>query len=121
MKRAGQQSNRENDVHYRTGGSDKESLPLGFGKEFVRCSSHGITRILAGHLDVSAKGKCADPVIGIPVPESDQAWSESDRECFDLDLEELGDEEVSQFVNDDDDAKHEERDPDISYGPNSQS
>ena len=54
-------------------------------------------------------GKRADAVIGIPVPKSDQARAEAHRERFDLDLEELGDQEMSQFVNDDNDAKHEER------------
>src|SRR6188472_851417 len=105
---SGQQDYREDEVHERARNRDKEALPFGLREEFVRGARYRIAHAFPGHLDVSAERNCADAVIRIAVAVPDEARPETHRECFDLDLEEFGDEKMTQFVDDDDDAKNNE-------------
>src|SRR4029453_1070143 len=86
-EKTGQQSDCKNDVHRRAGRSDQETLPLRFGKKLVGPPPPRITGILSGHLDVSTQRKCANPVVGFPIPKPDKTWAESNRESLDFDLE----------------------------------
>jgi transketolase len=87
---------------------DEKPLPPRLGHELVGVARHLVAGILSRHLDVSAQGEGAQPVVGLTVTHPEQARTESDRERLDPDLEELGHEEMAGFVDDDDDAQHDQ-------------
>jgi hypothetical protein len=59
----------------------------------------------AGHLDVAAEGEDGDAVVGAAVAEAEEAGAEADGEGFDADAAELGDDEVAELMDEDEDAE----------------
>ena len=64
-------ADREQDVHGWTGNRNQQPLPTRMRDKLSRVSRASIHRVFAGHLDVSAKRKGADPVIGIAALKSE--------------------------------------------------
>ena len=89
---------------------DQEPLPLRLREEFVCFAGDRVHRRFAGHLHVTAQRKRADPVVGVALSESDQSRPKAYGEGFDLDFEEFRDQEMAQFVNDNDDSQNQECD-----------
>jgi hypothetical protein len=81
--------------------------------------SCGIGVILAEHLHVAAEREGRDAVIGAAAREPEEPRAEAEREDLDLHARPLGDEEVPQLVDEDQDADPEHgRDRAVDRGAN---
>ncbi len=116
MEHDGGQHDGEEEVHDRSHDQDLESLPLRFGQELVGpddCAALfvalDVLRVLAGHLDVAAERKGADAVLGVAAPEARNRRIEAQLELQDPDAHTLGGEKMSQFVDENEHAKHEDK------------
>ena len=70
-----------------------------------------LERVVAGELHVAAERKERDAVLGLPPLHPEQPGAEPDRESHRLDAQPLADQQVSQLVEEDDDAdEHREGD-----------
>ncbi len=67
--------------------------------ELANVTSRSFSRIIPRHFDVSAKGKQAYAVIGIATLYSEETAAEAERESFDADATELGNDKVAELVN----------------------
>src|SRR5262249_53474613 len=106
---AGQQkkSEKKNYRPARSGGQKK-------GPERMREKFRGIAgalvhRVLATHLDVAAKRKRIDTVVGIAFLESHQALTKTNGELFDAHAQHLGDSVVSKFVDQDHESQNHDQ------------
>ena len=59
-------------------------------------------------LDVAAHGDEADPVVGLPFLEPEEPLAVAEGEDLDPDADELGHEEVAEFVDEDEDAEDDD-------------
>lgn len=96
---AGQHHDGQNDVHRRTGNGNQKALPSRMAGEFPRIAGARFHRVLAGHLDITAKRKQADPVVGVAFTESPKALSESQAENFNADAAQLRDRIMAKLMN----------------------
>ena len=95
------------------GEGDEDTLPAGLGGEVVGRASwapaatHGsaVSAEFAGEFDVAADGEEGDAVVGIAVTEAEEAGTEADGEGFDANAAELGDDEMAELVNEDEEAE----------------
>ena len=106
--KAGHEQEREQEVRYRTRQTNENALPAGMGVEFSRVTGGLFTRRFSRHFDVAAKGQKAEPVIGVPVAETEKTFAETHGEDFDPHAAQLGDGEVAELVHQDHDAEHNE-------------
>jgi len=95
------------------GDGDQGTLPAGLGHEFIGSAGGNLVAgidfcdVLSGHADVAAERDGADAPVGDAPLEAEEARAEADREDVNADAEEAGDDEVSPFVDEDDDAENE--------------
>ncbi len=95
------------------GEGDEDTLPAGFGGEVVGRGScgagatHGIavSAEFAGEFDEATDGEEGDAVVGIAVTEAEEAGTEADGEGFDANAAELGNDEMAELVNEDEEAQ----------------
>ena len=116
MEHDGSQHDGEQEVHDRSHDQDLESLPLRLGQELVGPDDWAalfvaldVLGVLASHLDVAAEGKGADAVLGVPAPEARNRRIEAQLELQDPDAHTLRGEKMSQFVDENEHAKHENK------------
>ena len=99
---------REGDEHALPAGVSVEVAGIGGGDaagcEFVACEAH-----LAGHFDVAAEGDGCELIFGIAAAEAEEAFAEADGEDLNADAAELGDGEVAELVDQNHDAKDDEK------------
>jgi hypothetical protein len=112
-----EQEERQDEVEDRPGDGDEDALPAGLGGEVVGRGSgregglgsglqgSPVAAELAGHLDVAAEGEDGDAIVGIAVAEAEDAGSEADGEGFHADAAELGDDEVAELVDENEEAE----------------
>ena len=116
---AGQQGERQQDIHGRTGEGDDHALPAGFGEKAAGVGGAGavggvfVGGLLAGHLDISAEGDERDAEIGFATAEAEQAGPEAEGEGFDADVEVTGGPVMTQFVDEDHDAEQDQDPPNV--------
>src|SRR5439155_19717800 len=101
------------DIHGWAGRRDEKALPFRFREELARITGDRVARILAGHLDVAAERQRADSIVCVAAAETNQPGPETYRERFNFDFEELGDSEMAEFMNNDDDAKDDKGNEDV--------
>ena len=108
-----EKKNRKDKIDGGPGDGDERALPAGLGHKFIGSACGNLVvgvdigDVLAGHADVAAERDGADaPVGGAPL-ETEEARAEADGEDVDANAEETGDDEVSPFVDEDDDAENE--------------
>jgi hypothetical protein len=68
---------------------------------------------LAGHFDVTADGEQADAVVGFAVAEAEEPRGHAEAETIDIDAAELGGDEVTELVHEDEHPEHGEEDENI--------
>ena len=95
---AGDNSNREQDVHRWTGNGDEEPLPARMRDKFTWIPSTSIHRIFACHLDVAAERQRANPIISVAAPEPEKALSKSERKDVHANAAQLCHRVVAEFV-----------------------
>ena len=79
---AGEQHDRQQNVHYRAGDGDQKTVPARVIHELARIVGVAVHRVLATHLDVAAQRDSVDPVIGLALTETDQTLAEADGELL---------------------------------------
>ncbi len=114
---AGHEAEGEEEVGDGAGEGDEDALPAGMVVEVAgvvdggRCFAWGVggEAHLAGHLDVAAEGDGGDLVLGVAATEAEETFAEADGEDLDADAAELGDGEVAELVDQNHDAKDDEK------------
>ncbi len=112
---AGHEAEGEDEVGDGAGEGDENSLPAGVGVEVAGVVGGGCAGFvgrevhLAGHLDVAAERDGGDLVFGVAAAEAEEAFAKADGEDFDADAAELGDGEVAELVDENHDAKDDEK------------
>ena len=107
---AGEQPNRQQDVHGGTGKRHDKALPARVRKKFARIARAIIHGIFARHFDVAAKRNRADAIIGLAFAEADQTLAKTDGEDLDPHAEIFGGRIVSEFMNQDHESEHNPHD-----------
>src|SRR5207248_2947591 len=87
---AGQQNDREQNVHEWPGDSDDEAVPPWMRQELCRIASALVHGVFATHLDVAAQRQSVQPIVGLATLESGQALSKADSELLDPYPKQLG-------------------------------
>src|ERR1700691_56462 len=82
VKASHEQQSKQED-RYRTRQTNENALPAGMGVELSRITGGLFTRRFSRHFDVAAKGQEAEPVISVPVAETEKTFAETHREDFD--------------------------------------
>src|SRR5579864_9006718 len=100
-EQAREQADGEDDVHERAGESDNQALPSRLREEAARVIHVLIARLLAGHLDVTAKQDGREPVIRVAFAEPEQARTKPEAEHLHANVEPSRGPEVAGFVDDD--------------------
>ena len=101
----GEQNDRQQDVHGRSGDGDQEAVPAGVIHELPGIVGALIHGILAAHLDVAAEWDGVDAIVGLAAAESDQPSAEADGELLDAHPEPLSHGEVAKLVDQDHEAQ----------------
>src|SRR5580704_3361259 len=110
---SGEHRHSQNDVHGWAGEYDNQTLPARLVQEAARVAGLLVARLLAHHLDVAAQQNEGKAKIGFALLESEQARAESEAERVHLHIEETRGPIVAEFVDQDHDADHDQRPPDI--------
>ena len=92
----------------KAGEEDLKALPLRLGEELVRLTRAWIFGVLAGHLDVAAERNGTDAVLGVAALDLQDFRPEAQGERQDTNTMPSGREKVSQLMDEDQDAEHEE-------------
>src|SRR5215469_12162335 len=100
-------TNRQQDIHGGSSDGDQKTLPPRMRHKLARISGASVHRVLARHLDVAAKRKSADAVIGIAATESKQALAEAERKDLDAHSAQFGHGVVTELVHQDHYSQHE--------------
>ena len=103
---AGKQAHGEQNVHGRTGDGDQEAVPARMRHEFARIAAALIHRVFAAHLDVTAQRQYVDAVVGVALPETEQAFAEADGKLLHPNTQQFGHGVVAELVNQDHESQN---------------
>jgi hypothetical protein len=110
----GEHRHRQDKIHHWAHQDNHKSLPAWTAEKLARIASQDRSGIVARHLDISAKGQNAHPVIGPTSLKSENAFAETQRKGQDAHAKAFCSQEVASLVDEDHDSQDDDDDNRVS-------